>query len=704
MSRQLHHNLLIEIGTEELPAAAQAPLAHALAEGVRRMLADRNLPVTEFQSWWGPRRLALLAHNVADREPNRLIERRGPSTKAAFDTAGNPTRAAEGFARSVDTPVADLDTLTTAAGTWLVHRHTRPGQPLVAVLTAHLPAVLQGLAQPRRMRWNSGEASFLRPVRWLCVRLDQDTVPLEAFGLRAGGTTRGHRIHHPGPVHFKAPADYLGALQAAHVLADPVIRRAEIVKQVEAAAKACNAIPAPPATTLYDELTGLVEWPVALHARFDSTFLELPEAIIVTTLAHHQRFMPLRNIDGTLLPDFIAIANLDSRDPEQIRHGLSRVVRPRLEDARFYYRRDRTQPLAAYTAALGGLQLASKLGTMAAKSERLSALTSRIAEVPAWPDIPAGVAARAGELAKCDLVTGVVFEFPELQGIIGGLYAAASESAAVATAIAEQYLPAGANDPLPGSPAGAALALADRLDILVGGFAAGLAPSGTKDPFGLRRAAFGALRIAAEWAPNLDLAPLLDVAASGYPDELRATDTLPTVSEFLRERLRSLILDQGERADVAQAVLVVAPLAPGEVLLRAQALGAFRNSEHAPALAAANKRIANLLRQAESTSATVSPALPMPGDAGAETALAAALENTLPGLDSALAEHDFSRALTLLATLRTPADRFFDEVLVMDPDPALRGRRLGLLARLRAAFLRVADIGELQSPAANRCA
>jgi glycyl-tRNA synthetase beta chain len=701
VSRHPHHDLLIEIGTEELPTAAQAPLAHALAEGVRTMLAARDLPITELQSWWGPRRLTLLARDVPDREPDRPIERRGPSMDAAFDAAGNPTRAAKGFARSVNTPVADLDTLTTAAGTWLVHRHTRPGQPLSAVLTEHLPTVLQGLTQPRRMRWNSGEASFLRPVRWLCVRLDQDTVALEAFGLRAGGTTRGHRIHHPEPVHFKSPTDYLSALQAAHVLADPVVRRTEIVKQVEAIARTFNAVPAPPSATLYDELTGLVEWPVAIHAHFDPAFLELPEAIVVTTLAHHQRFVPLRNTDGTLLSDFIAIANLDSRDPEQIRHGLSRVVRPRLEDARFYYQRDRTQPLTAYAAALSGLQFAPKLGTIAAKSKRLSALASRIAEVPAWPDTPAGVAARSGELAKCDLVTGMVFEFPELQGIIGGLYATTSESAAVATAIAEQYLPAGANDPLPRTPAGAALALADRLDTLVGGFAAGLAPSGTKDPFGLRRAAFGALRIAAGWAPKLDLAPLLDVAASGYPDELRASDALPTVGEFLRERLRSLIFDQGERADVAQAVLVVAPLAPGEVLLRAQALSAFRNSKHAPALAAANKRIANLLRQAESTPATASPAPPTPSDAGAETALAMALENTLPGLDSALTEHDFSRALTLLANLRVPVDRFFDEVLVMDPDPALRGRRLSLLARLRAAFLRVADIGELQSPAAN---
>lgn len=696
MSRSAHDDLLIEIGTEELPAAAQAPLAHALAEGVQGLLTERGLDSGETQTWWSPRRLAVLVRKVPGREPDRDIERRGPSTRAAFDADGKPTRAAEGFARSVATPVAELDTLTTEAGSWLVHRHTRPGQPLATVLAEHLPGVLEKLPQPRRMRWSDGKAGFLRPVRWLCVRLGKATVALEAFGLQAEATTRGHRIHHPAPVQFKSPDDYLAALLAAHVQADPVARRAEIVKQAEAAAHALDAVAAPPSPDLYDELAGLVEWPVALTARFDPAFLELPEAIVMTTLAHHQRFIPLRGADGTLLPDFIAFANLDSRDPEQIRRGLARVVRPRLDDASFYYRWDRERSLADYASALEDLQFAPKLGTMAAKSKRLAALSRTIAGASNWPETGSGAVARAGELAKCDLVTGMVFEFPELQGIIGGLYAADAESDTVAAAIAEQYLPAGTDDPLPSTPTGAALALADRLDTLVGGFAAGLAPSGTRDPFGLRRAAFGALRIAAAWAPKLDLAPLLEAAAACYPDDLRAAESLPAVNEFLRERLRSLILEQGERADVAQAVLAVAPLAPGEVLIRAQALAAFRGGDPAAALAAANKRIANLLRQADAPPDSTPD---IPADAGAETVLAAALESALPELDAALVEHDFSRALTVLARLRTPVDRFFDEVLVMDPDATLRERRLALLSRLREAFLRVADIGELQQPA-----
>lgn len=697
MSHSEHTDLLIEIGTEELPAAAQAPLAQALTTGVRALLTERGLDFGETQTWWGPRRLTVRVRELPRVEPNRDIERRGPSTSAAFDADGKPTRAAEGFARSVDTPVAELGTLTTEAGSWLVHHHTRPGQPLAEVLLEHLPGVLEKLPQPRRMRWKDGEASFLRPVRWLCVRLGKETVALEAFGIQAEAATHGHRIHHPEPVLFNAPDDYLAALLAAHVQADPAVRRAEIVKQVETAAHALNAVPALSSPALYDELAGLVEWPVALTARFDPAFLELPEAIVITTLAHHQRFIPLRGADGALLPDFIAIANLDSRDPQQIQRGLARVVRPRLDDARFYYRWDRERTLADYASDLEDLQFAPGLGTMASKSKRLSALCRTISEIPAWPKTDSSAAARAGELAKCDLITGMVFEFPELQGIIGGLYAADTEADSVATAISEQYLPAGSDDPLPSTPAGAALALADRLDTLVGGFAAGLAPNGTKDPFGLRRAAFGALRITAEWAPKLDLAPLLVTAAAGYPDDLRTPEALPAVNEFLRERLRSLILEQGEHADIAQAVLAVAPLAPGEVLLRAQALNAFRGGEHAAALTAANKRIANLLRQADAPPEDGTTRIPsIPADAGAETMLDKALGKALPELDAALLEHDFSRALTVLAQLRDPVDLFFDEVMVMDPDATLRERRLALLSRLREAFLRVADIGELQ--------
>lgn len=701
MSRSKPTDLLLEIGTEELPAAAQEPMARSLAEGLGKLLAAHSLSAESIRPLWGPRRLAVVATSVPEVEPDRQEERRGPSLQVAFDQDDKPTKAAEGFARSVGVAVDDLQKLVNGKGeAWLVHRQTRKGQPTADILAAELPDLLNALPQPRRMRWNGTDAGFLRPVRWLCVRLGKAVVPVEAFGLTAAGESAGHRVHHPKPVPIASPDKYIDALAAAHVLVDPAARRGKIVADVQTLAESLDAVPAPPSDALYEELTGLAEWPVPLLSRFDPDFLELPEAVVVTTLAHHQRFIPLRDRKGKLLPDFIAVADLQSRDPRQVRDGFARVVRPRLEDARFYYRSDLTQPITGYVGDLEGLQFGPKLGTMADKSLRLATLCEHISKLPEWPECDSAAARRAGELAKCDLVTGMVFEFPELQGVMGGLYAAATEAETVAQAISEQYLPAGAEDRLPSSVTGAALALADRLDTLVGGFAAGLAPSGTKDPFGLRRAAFGALRIVNEWAPRLDLEPVLEFAARLYPAELEAPDVLPDALSFLRERLRSMILEQGERPDIAQAVLAVAPLAPGIVLARASALHLFGEGPHATSLAAANKRIANLLRQADARElASVSTAAN--GAEDAERALSAALEQRLPVLDAALKQLDYARGLEALAELREPVDQFFDEVLVMDPDPRIRARRLGLLARLRNAFLRIADIGELQPPGSN---
>lgn len=695
MSRSPITDLLIEIGTEELPAAAQEPMARALADDLRKLLKAHSLSAESIRPLWGPRRLAVVATGVPEIEPDRQEQRRGPGLQVAFDDAGKPTKAAEGFARSVGVAVDELESLRTDTGAWLVHRQTRQGQSMADILAAELPELLHALPQPRRMRWNGSDSGFLRPVRWLCVRLGKAVVPVKAFGLTAGGESRGHRVHHPKPVPVASPGKYPDALAAAHVLVDPAARSEKIMAEVRALALSLDAEPAPPDEALYGELAGLAEWPVALVAKFAPDFLELPAAVVVTTLAHHQRFIPLRDRQGNLLPDFIAIANLESKDPEQVRNGLGRVVRPRLEDARFYYRRDRAHPITAYVGELKDLQFGPKLGTMADKSLRLASLCEHISKLEKWPGGDPATARRAGELAKCDLVTGMVFEFPELQGVMGGLYAAATEPDAVAKAISEQYLPAGAEDRLPRTATGAALALADRIDTLVGGFAAGLAPSGTKDPFGLRRAAFGALRILSEHAPQLDLEPVLQFAARLYPAELEAPDAIPDTVSFLRDRLRSLILEQGERPDIAQAVLAVAPLAPGIALARARALRLFGEGPHAASLAAANKRIANLLRQA-SNEDLESQASAGGGNEDAEGALSEALEQRLPVLGAALEAQDYARALETLAQLREPVDRFFDEVLVMDPDPRIRARRLNLLARLRNAFLRIADIGELQ--------
>ncbi len=691
MKRAATRDLLIEIGTEELPASAQQPLAEALATRLCAALDACGIAPAKTEVFSTPRRLAVLAYEIPSVEPERIIERKGPSLLAAFDEAGKPTRAVEGFARSVGVRVGELETLDNPEGKWLIHRRREPGRATAALLVELLPKVFSALPLPRRMRWGAGDESFLRPVRWLIVRYGKETVSVQAFGLTAAGASQGHRFHHPGAVKLGTPRDYSTALLAARVIAEPAARLAEVERLIAAAAEKLDGIPAAP-EGLYAEIAGMVEWPVAVTAHFDRKYLSLPEPVLITTLAHHQRFVPIRGADGQLTAAFVAILNLESRDPERLCHGLERVVRPRLEDATFYYRRDREHSLAEYEGALAGLAFGEKLGSMAEKSARLERLAAGIASAIG---ADAEAAARAGVLAKCDLATGMVFEFPELQGVMGGIYAAADgESVAVAQAVAEQYLPTGAGDGLPQCPTGVALALADRLDTLVGGFASGREPTGTKDPFGLRRAAFGVLRITAERTSGLDLAPWLETAAALYPEELKTGDALPALEGFLRERLRSTLLEQGHAADLAQAVLAVAPLVTGEVLARAKALARFRERPEAEALAAANKRIANILRQAGTVQdddfASDKTAPP------AEAALTQALSGALTELDAALEGHDFDGALAGLAHLRDPVDRFFDEVLVMDPDPAIRVRRLKLLARLREAFLKIADIGELQ--------
>lgn len=689
MSKPARHDLLVEIGTEELPAAAQRPLADALADGLGRALTDRRLEPGSIKAYSTPRRIAVVAQAVPGMEPDRVHERKGPNLKAAFDAGGQPTRAAEGFAKSAGVAVNDLDTMRTSKGEWLVVRQSVKGRALAEVLEAILPEVLTGLPLKRRMRWGSGEASFLRPVRWLVVRCGQEVVPVQAFGLSTGGESRGHRFHHPAALTLDAPTDYTMALREAYVIADPAARRANIVKQVQALAHSLEAEPAA-GEALYDEITGLVEWPVAIAARFDAHYLDLPGAVLTTTLAHHQRFIPLRDKAGGLTTGFIAVTNLDSREPDKLRGGLERVIRPRLEDAEFYYRRDRERRLADYAPGLESLAFGAKLGSMAEKGERLGRLAGALAEALGGD---AAAAARAGRLAKCDLVTGMVFEFPELQGLMGSYYAAADgENKAVADAIAEQYLPAGARDALPDTPAGAALAMADRLDTLVGGFASGRQPTGTKDAFGLRRAAFGLLRIAAAHAPGLDLAHWLAHAAEGYPEALKTAEALPELEAFLSDRLHSLLRDANHAPDVVQAVLAVVQLKPAEALARAKAVSAFRKSPEAEALASANKRIANILRKA----GELPPKTGVCDDtATEETALADALRKVRKQLDGALASGDFDAALLALAGLREPVDAFFDEVLVMASNPDIRARRLHLLSELRATFLEVADIGEL---------
>ncbi len=696
MSELPSRTLLIEIGTEELPAGAQRALAQALANALESLLHKQRLSARKIQYYSTPRRLAVLAFDVPATQPQQLIERRGPSLDIAFDNKGRATAAALGFAHSAGVDVAELQTLQTPEGAWLQLHRVQPGLPALEILSARLPRMLTSLPLPRRMRWGEEKAEFLRPVRWLVARLDKQIIPFMAFGLSSSGTSFGHRFHHPGPVELPALTNYSDALLSARVVVDADERERRIRQKVTALASEHGAIADAP-DLLFTEITGMVEWPSVLEASYAPEYLALPEPVLITTLVHHQRFIPLREASTRrLLPRFIAVLNLESREPEQVRHGLERVVRPRLEDARFHYQRDRKRNFETYFKDLGALTFAPHLGSMAEKSLRLVRMAPRIAKIFS---VDTDQLERAAYLCKCDLATGLVIEFPELQGILGGQYASESgESKAVSAAISTQYLPAGPNDPLPDTPCGLALAFADRLDTLIGGFAAGLEPTATKDAFGLRRAAFGLIRIAADSVSSINLEPLLEEAAKLYPQELDTQNSAPALHAFLVERLRSLLLDRGAAADVVNAVLAVAPLEPADVMARIEALTALRRHPEIIALAAANKRIANILRQAQRHSSPMDSTAPAAPLESAEQTLETALQQASKQIASSLNAREYPQALNTLVKLYQPLNEFFDSVLVMAPDRSVRHRRLKLLSRLQTLFLSIADIGKLQQP------
>jgi glycyl-tRNA synthetase beta chain len=685
-------DLLIEIGTEELPPKALSALALAFEQGIRAGLEKAGWSNAALHPFATPRRLALRVENLPERQADRRVERRGPALSAAFDATGNPTKAAEGFARSCGVTVAELQRQETDKGVWLVHLSTEPGAATADLIPDLVETALAGLPIPKRMRWGDRDDEFVRPVHWLILLFGDEVVPATLMGVPAGRETRGHRFHHPQPIRLNTPADYVRQLaDPGRVIADFAERRAAIRAQTEAVATKLGgqAVIKP---ELLDEVTALVEWPVALAGNFDRRFLQVPAEALISTMQDHQRYFPVVDGHGRLLPHFITIANLESRDPAQVRAGNERVIRPRFSDAEFFWNQDRRQPLATHIAGLKQVVFQQRLGTLADRSERVAVLARFIASHshghPDWAD-------RAARLAKCDLLTQMVQEFPELQGIMGRYYALHDQEAPeVAQAQEEQYLPRFAGDRLPATATGRALALADRLDTLVGIFAIGQAPSGAKDPFALRRAALGVLRILIEGELDLSLPALLEQAAAQFEPALRADAAVETVLNFILDRLRGYYLDQGVRPDTFEAVLECRPPRPLDFDRRVRAVGAFRALPEAASLAAANKRIRNILRKMEA-------ALPFEVRLDllvedAEQALAARLaelsSEVMPLMDAGL----YGEALSRLAGLREPVDAFFDQVLVMAEDPALRDNRIALLNELSSLFLRVADFSRLQ--------
>lgn len=686
-------DLLVEIGTEELPPTALHRLSTAFTESLGRLLKEHHLAHAGSTGYATPRRLAVIIKDVPVNQPDREVVRRGPALTAAFDEDGNPTKPAEGFARSCGVSVAELDQLETDKGSFLARRSVEAGKPATAVIPELVERALKGLPVPRRMHWGAGEAEFVRPVHWILLLFGDQVVEADILGIHSGGTTRGHRFHCNEALTISHPSDYLKTLeQPGHVLADMDRRREAIRVQITEAGTALGGTTRIDAGLL-DEVTALVEWPVAITGAFDAHFLEVPAEALVSSMQDHQKFFPVDDRNGALLPHFVTVANIASTDPQQIQAGNERVIRARLEDAAFFWNRDRTESLSSRAEKLGGVIFQQKLGSLADKQQRIAHIATGIARAAGFNT---GHVQRAAALCKCDLLTSMVFEFPDLQGIMGRYYARHDgEPVEVAAALDEQYQPRYAGDDLPSTATGQAIAIADRLDTLAGIFAIGKPPTGDKDPFGLRRAALGVLRILIEQQLDLDLRALIETAVQGLPDGLGSKTVSADVYAFMLERLRGYYLDNDYDIDVFEAVLARQPARPLDFDQRMAAVKAFRNLPESASLAAANKRIGNILRKADSEipDAYTSDLL----TEGAEQALASAISDLNTAVSPMFKQRDYTNALCKLAALQAPVDRFFDDVMVMDKDSALRNNRLALLNALSDLFLQVADISRLQN-------
>jgi glycyl-tRNA synthetase beta chain len=631
----------------------------------------------------------VLIRSLATRQGEQRIKRRGPPVSAAFDKQGQPTRAATAFADSCGVSLETLGRIHEGKGEFLYFEATQPGAETASLLPSMVQAALDALPIPKRMRWGASEAQFVRPVHWVVLRLGAAVLPARILDTDSGGRSRGHRFHAPGWLDIDAPARYADILrEQGHVIASFAERRDMIRHQVTTSAAAQGGT-AVLDESLLDEVTALVEWPVAVVGRFDERFLTLPREVLLSTLQEHQRYFAIEGADGALTPFFITISNIDSREPARVREGNERVVRPRLSDAAFFQQQDRRAPLAAWRDDLDKVTFQAKLGSIGDKVRRVQALAAHIA--PALGG-DAAHAERAALLCKCDLLSAMVGEFPELQGIMGAYYALADgENPEVAAAVREHYQPRGAGDALPGTLTGAAVALADKLDTLAGIFAIGQKPSGTKDPFALRRAAIGVLRIILESRFDLDLGELVAQAVKLQP--VQQAGCAEEVLSYILERLRAHYQEAGVASEIFDAVLATGSRRPLDFDARVNAVAAFRSLPEAESLAAANKRIANILKKsAAETAASVDVSLLQ---VDAERALHAALEGVSAGVEADLASRRYNAALTTLAGLRPAIDAFFNDVMVNDPDPALRANRLALVGRVRELFSGVADLSRL---------
>lgn len=693
MGRISTADFLVEVGTEELPPKALRSLMEAFGTHLAAQLDENRLVHGDVSTYATPRRLAVHVEDLALSQEDREVLLKGPPVSVAFDENGNAKPAALAFAKKCGVELAALGRESTDKGEWLTYLSAEPGAEAAKLLPSIVQNALDQLPIPRRMRWGAGDTEFVRPVHWLLMLHGKNLVEGEVLGVTAGNKTRGHRFHAPAALAVGSPDQYLSLLEKkGYVLADFAARRKRIVELVDEAARAAGGR-AGGDLALFDEVTALNEWPVSVTGSFAEEYLKLPKEVIVATLTGHQRYFPVTDKDGALLPLFVTIANIESEQPERVRDGNERVIRPRLSDAAFFWETDRQSPLADRAASLENVVYQQGLGSMADKSERVASLAELIAiEI----DAPRDEVLRAAKLAKCDLLTGMVSEFPELQGTMGRYYALADgEPPGVAAAIGEQYLPRFAGDALPEGRVGMALAIADKLDTITGIFALDKRPTGSRDPFGLRRAALGLIRIIVEKELELDLEDLIRRAVKLQPAKIADKGALVnSVFEFIVDRLRAWYLERSEiRAEMFESVRARQPNSLLDFDRRIKAVAAFSRLEVAASLSAANKRIGNILRQAEDVSAKSLKESRLVD--AAEVALHSAMVSATATFEPLLARREYTEALSALAPLREPVDRFFDEVMVMTDDAALQKNRLALLASLRDRFLEIADISQL---------
>lgn len=694
---------LLEIGVEELPSLALQPLANALSRNFQTQLATLNIPYESMQAFVAPRRLAIQIKNLALQQLTQQIERKGPHLKAAFTTDGQPTAACLGFARANQIDVSQLQTLETKDGAWVVYKTEQVGKPVLELLPSMIEEALKSLPIAKPMRWGDSTCAFVRPVHWLLALLGETIVPVTLFQNQADRCTYGHRFHHPEAIALKCADDYEASLKKAYVIADFATRETLIRTQIETIAKTCQGV-AKIDAPLLTEVAGIVEWPHALLVSFDAKYLSIPSEALVLAMQHHQKCFPIYHQQNSeqLLPYFVTISNIESSNETAVIAGNQRVMHARLSDAAFFFHTDQQKQLADYLAAQKNVVYQAKLGSLFDKSERLAKVTRELLKLlhTKSGNLPNDSleqdAYRAGLLAKADLLTTMVGEFPELQGVMGYYYAKPHENLNVAEAIGEHYRPCFAGDELPKSQLGQLLAIADRLDILVGSFGQGFAPTGEKDPFGLKRAALGVMRILIEKKLPFDLPTLLELTFAQYTISLPKND-LAVVFDFMMERLRAWYGEQGIKADLLHAVFAVKPKSPYDFDCRIKAVSIFQSCTESSALASANKRVSHLLAQEGHHLDLLQNINRDLLQEPAERALASEIVALTEKVTTLGLQQRYVELLSALSALQAPVDQFFNTVRVMVDDLALKNNRLLLLLHLRALFLRVADISLLHT-------